>query len=521
VSKATLVVLDANVITLDSKKPEAEAFFVRNGKIVAVGSSEEISKHVGNNTKVILGKGRTVVPGFIDCHAHMAAFGLFLQRLDLRGVKSIAEIRERLRDYEDQNIRTTWILGGRWDQEKLVEKRYPTRWDLDEAVADKPVFLERVCGHIGVANSKALQLAHLTQGITIDGGALDIDSKTGLLNGIVRENAIALVRKAIPKRNLKELKAACVLACQKAAEVGLTGVHWLVESADELRVLKELYAEEQLPLRVYLGISVELLNELVNLGLLTGFGSDMVRIGFVKILADGSLGARTAALKKPYSDKPESSGMMLYSQRKLNQLVLKAHVAELQVAVHAIGDCAIHNVLDVFEKVLELHPRVDHRHRVEHCSVLDPSLIERMKRLGVVVSVQPFFLVSDFWTVSRVGKERACWIHPFRTLFDEGLVVASGSDCPVATIDPLKGIWAAVSRKGSTQESLTVQQALKTYTLNAAYASFEENIRGTIEAGKLADFTVLSDSLFSMTPDEIRNVVVDMTVVGGKVVYRR
>lgn len=520
-SKAALVVLDANVITLDSKKTIAEAFSVRDGQIVAVGSNEEIRKHIGDNTQVIVGTGRTVIPGFIDCHTHLTALGLFLQKLDLREVKSIAEMQERLREYKNQNTQTTWILGGRWDQEKLIEKRYPTRWDLDEAVIDKPVFLERVCGHIGVANSKALELAHLTKETAIEGGALDIDNKTGVLNGIVRENAIELVRKAIPKRNLKELKTACVLACKKAVEVGLTGVHWLVESTDELRVLQELCADKKLPLRVYLGISVDLLNELVDLGILTDFGNDMIRIGFVKILADGSLGARTAALKKPYSDKPESSGMMLYSSEELNRLVLKAHVAGLQIAVHAIGDRAIHKVLDVFERVLKAHPRVDHRHRVEHCSVIDPPLINRMKHLGILASVQPFFVVSDFWAVNRVGEERACWVHPFRTLFDEGPIVISGSDSPVATLNPFEGIWAAVARKSPTRENLTVQQALKTYTLNAAYSSFEENTRGTIEVGKFADFSIISDDPFIVSPEEIRNVTVDMTVVGGKVVYSR
>jgi predicted amidohydrolase YtcJ len=270
-----------------------------------------------------------------------------------------------------------------------------------------------------------------------------------------------------------------------------------------------------------LGIPVDLLDELVDLGLLTGFGNDMVKIGFVKIFADGSLGARTAALKEPYSDKPETKGMMLYTQRKLNELVLKAHSAGLQLAVHAIGDRAVEAVLKAFRKTLKEHPREDHRHRVEHCSVLSPRLIRRMKRLGLIASVQPHFAVSDFWVVDRVGNDRARWVYPFKTLVQEGLIVASGSDCPVEKIDPLLGFWAAVARKTVAEESLTVEEALKIYTLNAAYASFDEDKKGVIEAGKFADLTILSDDLVKIPPDRIRNVAVEMVLADGKIVYPR
>jgi predicted amidohydrolase YtcJ len=270
-----------------------------------------------------------------------------------------------------------------------------------------------------------------------------------------------------------------------------------------------------------LGIPVKLLGELVSLGLVTGFGNDMVRLGFVKILADGSLGARTAALKQPYTDKPETNGMLIYSQRKLNGLVLKAHKAGWQLAVHAIGDGAIESVLKAFSKALKRFPREDHRHRVEHCSVLNPRLIRRMKKLGLIASVQPHFIVSDFWVVDRVGTERARWVYPFKTLLKSGVVVASGSDCPVEPISPILGVWAAVARKSFVEESLTVEEALKTYTLNAAYASFSEMETGTIEPGKRADLTVLSEDIFKVLPDRIRDVRVEMTIVGGKVVYER
>jgi len=520
-SNAKLAILNANVITLDSKRPKAEAVAIQNGKIIAVGSNEEIRKYVDNETKVIDAKKRTVVPGFIDCHVHMTGFGRSLQDLDLRNVKSIKEMQQKLQEYAKKNPEKSWILEGRWDQEKFVERRFPTRWDLDAAVPDKPVFLVRVCGHAGVVNSKALQLAGITRETTIESGKIDLDENTGEPNGILRENALELVWKAIPKPSIKELEDACLLACRKAVEAGLTSVHWIVDSGDEIRIIQKLCSEEKLPLRVYLGIPAELLDELVNLGLATGFGNDKVKIGFVKIFADGSLGARTAALKQPYSDKPETSGMILCTQKKLNKLVLKAHKAGLQLGVHAIGDHAIETVLKAFLKASREFPRENHRHRIEHCSVLNPKLIRQMKRLSLIASVQPHFIVSDFWVADRVGNARARWVYPFKTLMHEGLVVASGSDCPVEPINPLLGVWAAVARKGSAKESLTLEEALRTYTLNAAYASFDENKKGTIEVGKFADLTILSDDLDTVQPEKIKDMAVEMVLVNGEIVYAR
>lgn len=515
---ATLAILNAKVITLNPKQPRAEAIAIYDGRIVAVGSKKEIHRYIGKQTKKIDAKNRTVVPGLIDCHVHMTGFGWSLKSLDLRNAGSIKELQQKLKEHAEKNQGSLWILGGRWDQEKLAEKRYPTRWDLDKAVADKPVFLVRVCGHLGVVNSKALELVGITKDTIIDGGKIDLDETFNEPNGILRENAVELVWKAIPKPNIEDIGNACLSACRRAVEAGLTGVHWLVDSADEIRAIQKLCSEDKLPLRVYLGISVEHLDELVRLGLLSGFGNDMVKIGFVKVFADGSLGARTAALKKPYDDNPETTGMLLNTQEKLNRLVLKAHKTGLQLGIHAIGDKAVESVLKAYSKAIKKFPRQNHRHRIEHCSVLNPKLIKRMKRLSLIASVQPHFIISDFWVVDRVGEDRARWVYPFKTLLHEGLIVASGSDCPVEPVSPLLGVWAVVARKNFPEESLTVEEALKTYTLNAAYASFEENKKGTVEVGKLADLTILSDDLLDIPDDQIKNVVADMTIVNGKVV---
>jgi predicted amidohydrolase YtcJ len=518
--EVALAILNAKVFTLDPEQPNASAIAVRNGRIVALGTDEEVKKHIGNKTKIVDAKHKTVVPGFVDCHVHMMGFGSFLHELNLREVQSINELQIRLREYAGRHRKAKWIRGGRWDQERLAEKRLPTRWDLDSVIADKPVFLIRVCGHMAVVNSKVMHVAGINRKTSVEGGRVDLDPKSGEPNGVIRENVLDLVFKAIPKSSLQEFEETCLLASRKAVESGLTCVHWMVDSMDEIHALREIDSAGRLPLRVYLGVSIRLLDELKQLQLLEDHEDSMVKIGFVKILADGSLGAHTAALKSPYSDDPRTCGMLLYSQRNLENLVLKAHKAGFQLAVHAIGDQAIEAVLKTYEKALKAFPKVDHRHRIEHCSVLNPKLIDWMKRLGVIVSVQPHFVVSDSWTVDRVGKKRSRWIYPFKTLIRKGLVVVSGSDCPVEKIDPLLGIWAAVTQNRPA-ERLTVDEALRTYTINAAQASFDENEKGTIQVGKLADFTVLSDNLFDLEPDKLKAVTVEMTIVDGKVVYAR
>lgn len=519
--ESSLVILNAHVITLDHKKPAAEAIVVHEGKIVAVGSNDEIREYASKKTKTVNAKGKTVVPGLVDCHVHMTGFGQSLQNLDLRNVESIKEIQKKLREYARKNPWKEWILGRGWDQDRFSEKRYPTRWDLDDAVADKPVFLTRVCGHIGVVNSKALQLAGITNKTDANSRKIDLDRKTGEPNGILRENALDLVKKTIPKPNREELEQTCISACKKATEAGLTCVHWMLESADDLRTIQTLNSEEKLPLRVYLGMPLKTLNQLVDLGLMTGFGNDMVKIGFAKILADGSLGGHTAALEEPYHDKPETKGIMLHTQKELEKLASKAHNAGLQLAVHAIGDHAVKFVLKAFEKLEKNNTLKKRRHRIEHCSVLSPTLIKRMKKLGLIASVQPHFIVSDFWINDRVGKKRARWIFPFKTLINEGITVTSGSDCPVEPINPILGIWAAATRESFPEERLSVEEALKTYTVNAAYATFDENKRGTIEVGKQADLTMLSDNPLTIAKDKIKQITVCMTIVNGKIVYSK
>ncbi len=519
---ADLVLINANILTMNASQPHARAVAVQGDRIVKAGSSKDIKAYIGKKTKVLDLREKTVIPGLIDTHAHVTAYGKSLTQINLRGVNSIKEIQTRLLKRIQRTPRGQWILGRGWDQDRLKEGRYPTRWDLDEVSPHNPVVLTRVCGHLSVANSQALEKAAITGSTQPPpSGQIDRDVRTKEPTGILREDAMILVTKIISPPNEEELTEACSLACQRAVSAGLTSIHWLVNSPTEIRVIQKLHEQKRLLLRAYLIIPVKLLDHLVELGLKTGFGNTAIRIGSIKIYTDGSLGARTAALSQPYHDKPSRQGLLLYTSEELNILLEKAHKAGLQLAIHAIGDRAIEMVLNQLEKLLKETPRQDHRHRIEHASVLNEQHIQRLKRLNAVVTVQPHFVVSDFWVPQRLGPHRARWVYPFKTLIKKGIMTCGGSDCPIEPIEPLLGIYAAVAREALPEERITIDEALRLYTSDAAFASFEENIKGSIEVGKLADFTVLSHDLREVAPREIKNVKVEMTIVGGQAVYIR
>jgi predicted amidohydrolase YtcJ len=517
-----MALINGNVLTMNPTRPKVQAIAVRNKRVTAVGTNAEIKPCIGKNTRLIDLLGRTVLPGFIDTHVHVAGLGRSLASVNLRDADSINELQKGLKEHIQKAPKGRWIVGHGWDQDRFKEKRYPTRWDLDKFSSDNPVVLTRVCGHICVANSKALELANLTaRSASPLWGKIDEDVENDEPTGILRESAMDLIWKVMPLPNEEELIEVCSQACQKALSAGLTSVHWIVNSPNEIRAIQKLRKRDRLLLRVYILVPVELLDQLTGLGLCTGFGDEIVRVGSLKILGDGSLGARTAALRKPYSDEPSTKGMLLYDQDELNALVIKAHEAGLQLAIHAIGDQAMEVVLTALENALTKAPRKDHRHRIEHASVLDKEMIRRMKRAKVIASVQPHFIISDFWVVSRVGSKRARWVYPLKSLFRQNVKVAGGSDCPVEPIHPLLGIWAAVARESFPEERLTVDEALSLYTINAAFASFEENIKGSIETGKLADLVILSQDPHEVSPENIKDIEVAMTIVGGKIVYTK
>ena len=513
---ATNILLNGNIITFDESLPSVQAIALYGDRIVAVGSNHEISMLASPDTTRIDVKGSTVLPGFIDCHVHLIEYGLSLSNLDLRNVGSIEELKKLVSARAREA--SSWVLGLGWDQEKFSEKRYPNRHDLDVASPDKPVMLRRVCGHICVVNSKALQIAQVdSKTPDSEGGVIDRDA-AGEPTGILRERAVELVERRIPVPTVEEYENAILAACRKAAEAGLTSVHCILSSEVELKALLKLRREGRLPIRFYVLVPASNLRTAKQLGLSTGFGDEWVRLGSVKIFTDGSLGARTAALDAPYNDDPMNSGVIIYGQEQLDEIVAEAQGSDFQVAVHAIGDRAIGMSLEAVGKAVSGAPRKQLRHRIEHASVLNPELIKRLRESGLIVTVQPHFVVSDFWVNQRLGPSRARFTYPFKSLLHAGLIVVGASDCPVEPLAPLLGIAAAVNRRGP--EALVAEDAVALYTRNAAYASFEENLKGTIAPGKYADLVVLEEDPRKARPSEIGGITVLMTMVGGRIAYR-
>ncbi|UCB60241.1 MAG: amidohydrolase [Candidatus Bathyarchaeota archaeon] len=519
---ADLVLVNGNLITLNPKQPRAQAVAVRDGKFAAIGSNTQILSYAGKDTERIDLGGKTVVPGLTDGHVHGASLGRSLTQIDVRGVKSIDEILQKVQQWAKKTRKGKWIIGRGWDQDKLAEHRCPSRFDLDDAAPTNPVLLVRVCGHLGVVNSEALRLAKITEKTTPPRrGIIGRDAKTGRLNGIMQENALDLIFDAIPEASQETLMNNCLRACQKMVAEGITTAHWLISSPREVKALQQLHQQNMLPLRIYMLYPILYLDHIVELGFTTGFGDDKLKVGSVKILVDGSLGARTAALKQPYSDASDTKGMLLHSQSQLKAFVEHAHNANLQLAIHIIGDKAVELVLQILEQVLRTSNKKKHRHRLEHVSVLNPKLVKKMKAIGTIASVQPHFVVADVWITDRRGKNRARWTYAFQSLLRAGIVTIGGSDAPVEPVSPILGLYAAVARNTVPEERLTIDEALRLYTINAAFSSFEEDVKGSIESGKFADLTVLSHDPHAIAPEKIREIKVAMTIVDGKIVYRR
>ncbi|MHA1593948.1 MAG: amidohydrolase [Candidatus Baldrarchaeia archaeon] len=518
-----ICLINGNVITMSDKLPRAEAIAIRGEKILAVGTSEEILSLVSKSTRVIDLKGKTVLPGFIDTHVHLTEYGLLLSSINLKNVRSIAEMKEKISDFSKRAKKDEWIIGFGWDEGKLAEKRPPTRWDLDEASPENPVVVFRVCGHVCTLNSRALEKLNITEKTPPPpGGEIDKDPKTGQPTGILKETAAMMVTSAIPlsdERLYEILKA----ACKEAIRHGLTSVHCIVKSIQEIRAFQRMLKSKELPLRVHILPFVNLLHHVSKLKKEFERSKDYLSLGALKIILDGSLGARTAALTEPYSDDPDNTGILWFDQTTLNEIVYRAHKDGIQVAIHCIGDKAVEVALNAIEEALRRLPREDHRHRIEHASLLNSSLIKRLRRLRVIASVQPHFIVSDKeWLPSRLGPERIRHVYPFKTMIDNGILLTGSSDCPVEPINPLSGIRAAVERNGFfPEEALSVNQAIRMYTINAAYSSFDENKKGSIEPRKFADLVVLSKDPFEVPKGKIDEIEVEMTIVGGKIVYAK
>lgn len=534
-ARKAVIFENADFFVLPNETRKREALAVYAGRILYVGDRELARRAfpAGVSPQVVDLGGNTVLPGFIDSHLHLMSLAMGMRTIALHDVRSIDELKAKVRERAAAAGDDEWILGRGWDQDYLKEKRYPTRRDLDEAAPGKPVYLVRSCGHVAVLSSKALELVGITRE-TPDppGGAIDRDAY-GDPTGVLREKAHSMAQSMIPKPGPAALREMARQAMNHLLSKGITSVHTNDGQAGFSGTM-DLYRDAHdkgIPLRIYWDLPYEFIDELLDSPLRTGDGDDYFRIGAVKIFADGSLGGRTAALEEPYSDDPSNSGMLVNSEEELKAQVYKCHSAGMQVAIHAIGDRAVRVSLAAIADALARVPRRDARHRLVHVQILAPNLISEMKRLGVIADVQPKFITTDMrWAQQRVGPERMRTSYAWKTMLRAGILMAGGSDCPVEPPDPLLGIYAAVTRKDLDgkpkggfypNERISVEEAIRLFTVGGAFAEFSEDSKGTLEPGKLADFVVLSHNPFKVSPDDIKDIEVLATVVGGQMAYEK
>jgi len=525
---ANLVLHNGNVYTMGRAAPCTQAIAISGERVVAVGEDRAMLDLLAHDGRAVDLDGLTVVPGFTDAHLHLLSVGLGLTRVDLLGAASLEDALARVAARAASTPDGHWLVGHGWDH-SLWGGTLPTRADLDRVAPRHPVCLAHKCGHATWANSRALELAGITR-TTPDppAGALERDSTSGEPTGILKENAGALVRRLVPEPTAEEADEAIRAATRRAHRAGLVGVHTM-EGAASFRALQRLRASGELRLRVLITVPEEALDAAAAIGLASGFGDHWLRIGGVKLFADGALGSRTAYLLAPYENESDYVGISTATPEYLRDTVDRAARAGLASFTHAIGDRANREVLDAVEASRAAGVGLHLRHRIEHAQLLHPEDIGRFAQLGVVASVQPIHATQDLRLVDAHWGARGAGAYAFRSLLDSGAVLAFGSDCPVEDLSPLVGVHAAVTRRradGSPgpegwypEQRLTVAEAVRAYTLGAAWAGGEEADRGSLSPGKLADLAVLSKDLFTIDPMAILDTVVVATVVGGQCVY--
>ncbi len=528
-AEVTLVVVNARVWTGSARRPWADAVVVRGDRLALVGSSAEARKLAPAGARVIDAAGRFLVPGFVDAHVHFLDGGARLASVQLRDARTPADFAARLKAFAATVPAGTWILGGDWDHEAWGGE-LPARAWVDSVTPDHPVFVSRLDGHMALANSAALRAAGVTRATPdVDGGTIVRDA-AGEPAGVLKDNAMELVWRAVPPAPAERLDAAIDAATRHVAAQGVTAVHHM-GSWEELDALRRARAAGRLRTRVYAAVPLASWARLRDTVAAGGRGDAWLRWGGLKGYVDGSLGSHTAAMLEPFADAPHDRGLFVTPPDSLEAWVRGADAAGLQVMVHAIGDAANRALLDVYQRVLAAHGPRDRRWRVEHAQHLHPDDVPRFHALGAVASMQPYHAIDDGrWAEKVIGAARAPGAYAFRSLLDAGATVAFGSDWYVAPPTPLEGIYAAVTRAtldGARPggwvpaQKVTVEEALRAYTRAGAFASFDDGERGTLERGKLADFVLIDRDLTRVAPAAIRDARVDLTVVGGRVVYER
>ena len=525
---ADLIVVNAKVRTMDAVKPTAEAIAVMGNKIVAVGTNAEIQKLSGANTKTIDAKGKLIIPGFNDAHVHFLEGGYQLSSVDLRDAKSPEEFTRRIKEFAAKLPKGRWILGGKWDHENWTPNNLPTAAMIDAATPDNPVFIDRLDGHMSLANSLALKLAGVDKNTKDVAGGEIVRDAQGNPTGVLKDAAMNYVGKVIPAFSFAEKLEQALAASNYAASLGVTSVQDMSAGTD-VAVYQELAKQGNLKTRIYGCSPLSDYSRWQKTGVHRAFGNEWIRVGCLKGYSDGSLGSTTAWFFAPYLDAPNSSGLASDEILQMLENVRNADKADLQVNIHAIGDRANDFVLSTFEKTAQENGAKDRRFRIEHAQHLRVEDIKRFGQSKVIASMQPFHAADDGrWAWKRLDAPRLKGTYAFRTLLDSGAALAFGTDWYVAPLNPMLGIQAAVTRQtldGKNpngwipEQKISIEESVRAYTSGSAYAEFQENAKGTISAGKLADFVVLSDDIFAINPNDINKTKVVMTIVDGKVVY--
>ena len=528
---ADTIIINAVVHTMDPAQPVAEAVAIYANRIVAVGATKDIRKLAGPNTRIIDAKQHLLLPGFNDAHTHFLSGGFQLSSVDLRDASSPQEFAARIKAFAAKTSSGRWITGGDWDHERWPDAKLPTKELIDAFTPETPVFVSRLDGHMALANSLALKLAGVTRETVNPPGGVIVRDKSGEPTGVLKDAAQSFVWKVIPPASVEERLDAARAASDYAASLGVTSVQDMSAGAD-VGVYQTLLDRGELKTRIYAVSPLPDWERLARTGVRAHFGSEMLRVGGLKGFADGSLGSTTALFYEPYRDDPSTSGIAgdeMYPEGAMLERVRHADRAGLQVLIHAIGDRANDLILGMYEQVESENGKRDRRFRIEHAQHLRPQDISRFARDQVIASMQPYHAIDDGrWAEKRIGKERAKTTYAFRSLLDSGATLAFGTDWTVAPLNPLLTVYAAVTRrtidgknpKGWVPEQkISVEETVRAYTVGSAYAEFQENVKGSITIGKLADLVLLSRDIFKIDPNEIENVKVVWTILDGRLVY--
>ena len=529
---ADLIITNAKVWTVDKTHPTAQAVAVLGDRIVALGSNADIDAWRGASTRVIDAAGKLLLPGFNDAHVHFVSGGLQLDSVQLNDATSAAEFARRIGEQAKKTAKGEWIVGGGWDETKWDPAKLPTKELIDAVTPDTPVFVSRYDGHMSLANSVALRLAGLTAQTQDPPGGVIVRDPQHNPTGALKDAATDYVYKVIPPLSHEKRLHAVKRALAHAASVGVTSVQDMNPEYDDVAVYSELLRRGELTTRIYAAPLIAQVDDQAKLGIGHAFGGPYLRIGALKGYADGSLGSATAYFFESFTDQPNNHGLLSDEMQPLSLMrdrMMKADAAGLQICTHAIGDQGISMILDLYAELAKTHGDADRRFRIEHAQHMAAKDFDRFAQLRVIASVQPYHAIDDGrWAEKRIGHDRATRTYAFRTFLDHGVHLALGTDWDVAPLNPMLTVYAAVTRatldgknpKGwFPEQKLTVPETIEAYTMGSAYAEFQENEKGSITPGKLADMVLLGGDIFSIDPTQIRGVKVLKTIVDGKVVW--